>query len=147
MASATASLVKCAKSAAVAISQEATELANTETDSATIADQRDAKVAFLRDIQGHLVHAATHAGKTTSRLVTSAKVAVCTMEQPATQRQLLGCVKQVSGTFYCCMWCSPIAREQAVCKWSFMLICESMLLCNLLFIRIDRRRKISWNYI
>lgn len=96
MASTTANLVKHAKSAAVAISQEATELANTETESVEIASQRDDKVAYLRDAQSHLVHAATHAGKTTSRLVTSAKVAVCTMEQPASQRQLLSCVKQVS---------------------------------------------------
>lgn len=96
MASTTANLVKHAKSAAVAISHEATELANTETDSTDMANQRDNKVAFLRDAQGHLVQAATHAGKTTSRLVTSAKVAVCTMEQPASQRQLIGCVKQVS---------------------------------------------------
>ncbi|KAM7533362.1 hypothetical protein Aperf_G00000120428 [Anoplocephala perfoliata] len=96
VASTTANLVKHAKSAAVAISQEATELANTETDSADMANQRDNKVAFLRDAQGHLVQAATHAGKTTSRLVTNAKVAVCTMEQPASQRQLIGCVKQVS---------------------------------------------------
>ncbi|KAL5112171.1 Talin-2 [Taenia crassiceps] len=96
VASTTANLVKHAKSAAVAISQEATELANTETKSAEIASQRDDKVAYLRDAQSHLVHAATHAGKTTSRLVTSAKVAVCTMEQPASQRQLLSCVKQVS---------------------------------------------------
>ncbi|KAL5963120.1 Talin-1, partial [Taenia solium] len=96
VASTTANLVKHAKSAAVAISQEATELANTETESAEIANQRDDKVAYLRDAQSQLVHAATHAGKTTSRLVTSAKVAVCTMEQPASQRQLLSCVKQVS---------------------------------------------------
>nr|CDS22504.1 talin 2 [Echinococcus granulosus] len=95
VASTTANLVKHAKSAAVAISQEATVLAHTETDSVEIANQRDDKVAFLRDAQSHLVQAATHAGKTTSRLVTSAKVAVCTMEQPASQRQLLSCVKQV----------------------------------------------------
>lgn len=96
MASATANLVKFAKSAAVAISQEATELANTETDSGEMALQRDDKVAFLRESQTQLVQAATHAGKTTSRLVTGAKVAVCTMEQPASQHQLLGCVKQAS---------------------------------------------------
>ncbi|VDM34497.1 unnamed protein product [Hydatigera taeniaeformis] len=96
VASATANLVKHAKSAAVAISQEATELANTENESVEMVIQRDDKVAFLRDAQSRLVQAATHAGKTTSRLVTSAKVAVCTMEQPASQRQLLSCVKQVS---------------------------------------------------
>ena len=95
VASATANLVKHAKSAALAISQEATELANTETDSVEMVGQRDDKVAFLREAQSRLVHAATRAGKTTSRLVTSAKVAVCTMEQPASQRQLFGCVKQV----------------------------------------------------
>uniref|UniRef100_A0A5K3EGD4 FERM domain-containing protein n=1 Tax=Mesocestoides corti TaxID=53468 RepID=A0A5K3EGD4_MESCO len=96
VANATANLVKYAKSAAVSISQEATELANTETDCADMAQRRDNKVAFLREAQSQLVQAATLAGKTTSRLVTSAKVAVCTMEQPASQRQLLGCVKQVS---------------------------------------------------
>ncbi|BHF59798.1 Talin-1 [Sparganum proliferum] len=96
VANATANLVKFAKAAAVAVNQQAAELMNTETDSEELAADRDRHVDFLRDAQTQLIQDATHAGKATSRLVTCAKVVVCTMEQPASQRQMLSCAQEVS---------------------------------------------------
>nr|VZI31552.1 unnamed protein product [Spirometra erinaceieuropaei] len=95
VANATANLVKFAKAAAVAVNQQATELMNTETDSEELAADRDRHVDFLRDAQTQLIQDATHAGKATSRLVTCAKVVVCTMEQPASQRQMLSCAQEL----------------------------------------------------
>ncbi|VDL88608.1 unnamed protein product [Schistocephalus solidus] len=96
VANATANLVKFAKAAAVAVNQQAAELMNTEPDSEQLAAERDRHVDFLRDAQTQLIQDATHAGKATSRLVTCAKVVVCTMEQPASQRQMLSCAQEVS---------------------------------------------------
>ncbi|KAF6776525.1 hypothetical protein AHF37_04495 [Paragonimus kellicotti] len=52
-------------------------------------------IAILRAAQARLVQAATTAGRSASRLVTCAKVVVCTMEQPESQDQLIRTAKEV----------------------------------------------------
>ncbi|VDP89831.1 unnamed protein product [Echinostoma caproni] len=84
-----AKLVKTAKLGAMAVGQEAADLFSRNG-----ADS-DASL-LLRSTQGRLVHAATTAGKAASRLVTCAKVVVCTMEQPESQDQLIRTAKEVS---------------------------------------------------
>ncbi|CAH8606511.1 unnamed protein product [Dicrocoelium dendriticum] len=85
-----AQLVKTAKQGAMDIGQEASDL-STKNPSEISQDA----VATLRATQARLVHSATVAGKSTSRLVTCAKVVVCTMEQPESQDQLLRTAKEV----------------------------------------------------
>ncbi|KER27976.1 hypothetical protein T265_05098 [Opisthorchis viverrini] len=88
-----AQLVKTAKQGALDIGQEAADLA--AKDPAKIYPDA---IPILRATQTRLVHAATAAGKCASRLVTCAKVVVCTMEQPESQDQLIFTAKEVAMT-------------------------------------------------
>ncbi|TGZ47820.1 hypothetical protein CRM22_011014 [Opisthorchis felineus] len=88
-----AQLVKTAKQGALDIGQEAADLAG--KDPAKIYPDA---IPILRATQTRLVHAATAAGKCASRLVTCAKVVVCTMEQPESQDQLIFTAKEVAMT-------------------------------------------------
>lgn len=88
-----AKLVKTAKMGAMTVGQEAIE-----TASRNGTDVDDSQL--LRTVQARLVQAATTAGKTASRLVTCAKVVVCTMEQPESQDQLIRAAKEVSHGVY-----------------------------------------------
>ncbi|CAL8095916.1 unnamed protein product [Calicophoron daubneyi] len=86
-----AKLVKTAKMGAMAVGQEATDL----NANGNLTEQEMEAVQILRGTQSSLIHSATVAGKTASRLVTCAKVVVCTMEQPESQEQLIRTAKEV----------------------------------------------------
>ncbi|THD23639.1 Talin-1 [Fasciola hepatica] len=83
-----AKLVKTAKLGAMSVGQEAMDMVS---HNGVDADESQ----LLRSVQARLVQAATTAGKTASRLVTCAKVVVCTMEQPESQDQLIRAAKEV----------------------------------------------------
>ncbi|KAF7258574.1 hypothetical protein EG68_06570 [Paragonimus skrjabini miyazakii] len=85
-----AKLVKTAKQGAMDVGQEAFDL-STKNPSEVFPDA----IAILRAAQARLVQAATTAGRSASRLVTCAKVVVCTMEQPESQDQLIRTAKEV----------------------------------------------------
>lgn len=88
------SVVRAAKAGADALQEETERLRSSPASS-----QEDVQTAMLlNDIRADLFRAASRAGESASRLVTCAKVVVCTMEQPESQQQLISTAKDVSLT-------------------------------------------------